>query len=200
MSFFEQYADLKNYTVERTTDFTNDYIDYIIRLCKPYSEQGKINRENYSAETLYRLFKTGRFIHGFFVVKHCSKVVLTFGIDDFKGWAVGTRYLQHLDTPKAPFLPLASGIASPYVKQHLGSKVIGLCTTHNVTTRSIFPARRRFERYTGNNLFGVAAGEVKLMKEIEYPILYRGTVQKVVTCWGTDLIPPFERATLPLNP
>jgi len=200
MSFFEKYAALENYTVEHTTDFTNDYVDYVIDLCKPYSEYGKINRDNYSAETLKRLFSTGRFEYGFFIIKHCGNVVLTFGIDDFKGWAVGTRYLQHLDTPEAPFLPLASGIASPYVKQHLGPKVIGMCTTHNVTTRSIFPARRRLERYTGNNLFGVAAGEVKLMKEVDYPIFYRGTVQKAVTYWGTDLIPPFERATLPLNP
>ena len=199
MNFFEKYADLKNYTVEHTTDFTIDYIDYIICLCKPYSEQGKINCNNYSAKTLYRLFEAGRFVHGFLVVKHSGNVVLTLGIDDFNGWAIGTRYLTHMPTA-TPAIPLVTGVAYPYLRNLLQDKVIGFCSTHNISTRSIISIAKRFEKHTEHNLYGVAAKEIRQMRQIEYPVYYRGVVQTAYTWWGPNLVPPFERATLPLTP
>ena len=201
MTNYQYYAAVENYTVECTTNFTDEYIEYIVDLCKPYSEHGKEKPENYSPETTRRLFKTGRFKHGFFVIKHYDKVVLTFGLDDFKGWAVGTRYLRHDNDINAPLTPLAAGIASSYIYDNLRNDIVGLCTAHNIDTRNwVDIGLRKYRNADGDNIYGIAARTCKGAKKIDQPFMYRGVVQTGYTYWGTDLVPPFDFIKQPVTP
>lgn len=201
MTDYKYYADLENYTVERTTVFTDEYIEYVVDLCKPYSEYGKEKPENYSPETIRRLFKTGRFKHGFFIVKHHGKVVITFGVDDFEGWAVGTRYLRHDNDIHASMAPIGAGVASKFIYDTIGKDVKGFCTTHNLDARNwIDIGRRRYRDRDGDTIYGATAREIKNTKKLDYPFMYRGVVQVGYTYWGTDLVPPFDYIKQPVTP
>lgn len=201
MTSYQYYANVEDYSIERTTDFTNDYIEYIVDLCKPYSEHGKEKPENYTPETITRLFKTGRFKNGFFVIKHLGKVVLTFGVDDFKGWAVGTRYLRHDNDINAPMTPLAAGVASKYIYDNMRNDIVGLCTTHNIDARNwIEIGKRKYRDVDGDDIYGITARESRNTKKLDYPFMYRGVVQIGYTYWGTDLIPPFDYIKQPVTP
>ena len=65
-----------DYTVEVTRVFTPDYINYISELYAAKSTTLKEKGENYTEEKIRVYFKSGRFAHGFYIVKFIGKVTV----------------------------------------------------------------------------------------------------------------------------
>lgn len=188
---------LSDYTIEATHIFTPKYVDYISNLCDIRSKELKEKGENYTYERIHACFDNGRFAHGFYVVKCHDDIVLTFGVDEFEGWGVGTRYLRY-NTHNRLF-PL-SGLMWTFLNNHLRDEVEGLCIAQNVNQRSLqllphrrFATGRSLPKTAEPNIFEAAIEVANNTKKLEYPVRYRGTVQEVYTYY-TDKIPPFERA------
>ncbi len=183
-----------DFTVEIVTDYTDAFVDYIVDLYDSRSDSIKELNNNYKAETMKRCFKTGRFAHGFVLVKEQGVLIMTYGIDDFKGWGVFTRLLTHSpSTWKHPY-GYEFGVVFPIIEQHVKGKVIGLCSTHNVSSRNntVRICSKRFKKPPTTLLAKLAAEVHKNIKILDYTVRYRSTVQEVVT-YNTDLIPPFDR-------
>jgi hypothetical protein len=188
MSVFAYYSNLSDYTVEFSHEFDSSYIDYIVRLCEPYSVTGKAKPDNYAPERLKQMFTGGRFQHGFYVVKHRGNAVLTFGVDDFEGWGVLTRYLRH--TNHNHFIPFVCGIGIPFLKEHLKNQTVALCWTQNLDQKSLADARHRFQVGTEDNIYSVAANTAKSIKQLDFNVMYRSVIQTAYTI-DTELTPPF---------
>lgn len=183
-------SNISDYTVELVTDFTEEFVDYIASICDKRSKEIKELNDNYTSDTIRRCFATGRFAHGFVIVRKGSDVVLTFGIDNFKGWGVIARMLTH----KPSGWRYLWGIVWPVIAEHTKGKVIGICSTHNIGRRDVIATTRKklLERTATNPLMEMAAEVHKNTKMLGFRVMYRGTVQEVVTYY-TDLIPPFDR-------
>ena len=188
MSVLAQYSNLSDYTVEVTREFTADYIEYVVRLCQPYSNECKTKADNYAPDRIRQMFQSGRFGFGFYIVKHKGSVVLTFGVDNFQGWGVITRYLRHTD--HLHYVPFICGVGIPFLQTYLKDHVIGLCSTHNVDQRNIAEVRLKAKPVEIDTIYTVAARTVKTIKRLEKNVLYRSVVQTAYTI-DTDLIPPF---------
>lgn len=188
MSVLTQYSNLSDYTVEVTHEFTADYIESVVRLCQPYSIVGKTKADNYAPDRIRQMFESGRFGFGFYIVKFKGEVVLTFGVDNFRGWGVITRYLRHTD--HSHYVPFICGVGIPFLQSYLKDEVIGLCSTHNVDQRNIAEVRLKAKPTEIDNIYTVAARTVRKIKRLDHNVLYRSVVQTVYTI-DTDLIPPF---------
>ena len=182
--------NLSDYTVEIVTDFTEEFINYVVDLYDGRSNEIQELNNNYTAETMRRCFDTGRFNHGFVIIKEGCDVIATLGIDGFRGWGVFSRYLAH----KPGKLRVLLGIMWPKIDQHTKGKVIGLCSTHNTSTRNLVAIARRkiLSGSASNPLMAITAEVYKNTKVLDSKVMYRGTVQEVITYY-TDLIPPFDR-------
>ena len=183
-------SNISDYTVEVVTDFTEEFVDYIASICDKRSKEIKELNDNYTSETIRRCFATDRFAHGFFIIKERGDVVITFGIDNFKGWGVLSRLLTH----KPGGWRYLWGIAWPVIAKHTEGKVIGICSTHNIGRRDVITTTRKklLKRTATNPLKEMAAEVHKNTNMLDFKVVYRGTVQEVVTYY-TDLIPPFDR-------
>lgn len=189
---------VSNYTIELTHDYTREYVDYVCRLCDFRSKTLSEKNDNYSYERMKYCFDVGRFAHGFYIIKCKGVVVCTGGVDDFKGWAVGTRYLRH-NNDTNNLLPLRWFLGT-IIHEHLDKKIIGFCTTQNLDQRNVIGlnekmqerTKRRAEQYGPDSIFAAAIDVNNNTKKMNFPILYRNTVQEVYTYY-TDKIPPFER-------
>jgi hypothetical protein len=181
-----------DFTVEIVTDYTDAFVDYIVDLYDSRSESIKELNINYKAETMRRCFKTGRFVHGFVLVKERGILTMTYGIDDFKGWGVFTRFLTHSpNTWKYPF-GYEFGVVFPIIEQHVKGRVIGLCSTHNASSRNFVAIIGKRLKKPTTTLLAKLAAEVHMnIKILDYKVKYRSTVQEVLT-FNTDLIPPFD--------
>lgn len=184
-----------DYSVEVTRKFTPDYIDYISQLYAAKSTTLKEKGENYTEEKMRVCFKSGRFTHGFYIVKCKGELIWTFGVDDYCGWGVVSRMLRH--NSSFALLPVMGAVAIPFILEYLKEEIIGLCGTQNVDKRDLFErglARRmrlasRMEE-DPNNIFTLAS-HTKYTK-LDYDVFYRNTRQQVYVI-NTKKIPPFER-------
>ena len=186
-----EFLKKENYTVEVVTDFTPSFIDEITSLYLPYSQTDGGLAENYSPQRIRHNFASGRFHYGFFTTRHLGKIVLTFGVDDFQGWGVITRYLRH---GGGYFVPVAYGVAIPYTLTHLSSHIKGLCSTHNVDQRKIMDVvQKRYGEGGTHTLQQAAADLISKIRVLPYSVVYRNTIQSVCT-YNTNMIPPFKPA------
>lgn len=186
---------VSDYTVEVVYNFTPEVIDYVVDLCDRRSKELRELGDNYTAERLRACFEEDRFKYGFYIVKLQDEVVATFGIGDFRGWAVITRYIVH----KPGKWLFIGGAVFPFIQKELEGKVIGICHTQNKDSRKMrnIMAERLLVRNSGKEYDpltakGATVEFLKHTKKLDYDVWYRGTVQEVVTYY-TDLIPPFER-------
>ena len=184
---------ISDYTVEVTHNFTPEYIDYIIALCTDYGNTGKEIKINYTEDRLRHNFTSGRFAHGFYVIKCKEKVVLTFGVDEFKGWGVIARLLRH--NTKGFLIPVLGGVGLPFLYKHLEGKIKGLCWTHNVGARDVGAIlAKRLQKTMPAPIGSVIATAANLnnIKKLDYNIWYRNTIQEAYT-FEPIAIPPFDR-------
>lgn len=185
---------VSDYTVEVVYDYTPEFIEYVVDLCDRRSKELKELNDNYTSERIRHCFISGRFKHGFYIVKLQEEVLATFGVDDFCGWGVMCRYLVH---KPGKWLYLL-GVSYPFVEHELAGKVIGVCHTQNRDSRKIRDTmvNRLVIRGKCNRdlltTIGAATEVFENTRKLNYEVWYRGTVQEVVTYY-TDLIPPFER-------
>ena len=186
---------VSDYAVEVVYDFTPQFVNYIVNLYDKRSKEIKELNHNYTAERIRDCFERGRFKHGFYIVKMQNEVIATFGVDDFKGWAVLTRYLGH----KRDKWLFFAGVIYTAVQKELKGKVIGICHTQNKSSRKMYDtvadrviSRCKNKSYGPQTSIGASAECLKKTKILDYDVMYRGTVQEVVT-YDTDLIPPFEK-------
>jgi len=190
---------VSDYTVELTRNFTSEYIDYVCRLCDERSKELKEKNDNYTYERMKFCFDQGRFAYGFYIVKCKDKIVCTAGIDNFEGWAVGTRYLRYNSGTRALF-PVR-WLLNTIIHDHLNKSVEGFCITQNLDQRNVVGQRLRqqqriqkaAELYGPDSIFAATIEVNNNAKKLDYSVLYRNTVQEVYTFY-TDKIPPFERA------
>lgn len=192
-----KWANRDDYTVEVHTSYTHDFIEYVVELYRPYSEGDNLKAENYTPERIRNCFRQ-KFEYGFYIVKFKGQIILTFGVDNFEGWAVVTRYLRHGD--KSLFiLPLAHGIGVPFVIKHLGDRVKGVCSTQNKDSKDLMGAvARRYAKFVDDdNMFGDAAKVSRDLNKLPYTVNYRG-VEQVVYVYHSKKqadIPPFRKYT-----
>ena len=186
---------VSDYTVEIVHDFTPDFIKYVVGLYDKRSKELKELNDNYTAEKIQICFKDGRFKHGFYLIKLQGEVIATLGVGEFRGWAVLTRYLV-LKPGRWLFL---AGVMFAAVQKEVEGKVIGICHTQNKNSRKIsniitekLLVKRGYKEYDPLTTIGATAEFFKHTKKLDYDVMYRGTVQEVVTYY-TDLIPPFDR-------
>lgn len=185
---------VSDYTVTVVYNFTPEFINYVVDLCDCRSKELKELNDNYRSEKIRHCFESGRFKHGFYIIKLHDEILATFGVDDFNGWGVICRYLVHRPGKWLYLL----GVGYLFVERQLTGKVIGICHTQNKDSRKIRDtiANRLVTRNRGNcdlqTTIGAATEVFKNTKKINYEVWYRGTVQDVITYY-TDLIPPFEK-------
>lgn len=184
------WSDLTDYEVQEVHDYTPEFIQYVIDLYRPFSESGDPKGYNYTPDKMRQYFQTGRFAHGFYIVKFKGKVVLAFGVDDFDGWGVVTRYLR-FDSDF--FIPIGFGVGFPYVLRT--QKIKGLCSTQNKDQKDLMGMiLRRYSKHRNENtLFGAAARMVSQVRKLDYDVIYRGVIQTAYI-YGSDLTPPFQAA------
>lgn len=181
----------ENYTVEVVKNFTPSFVEEVVELYRPYSETNKSLAENYSPQRIKHNFASGRFHYGFFVTRFRNTIVLTFGVDEFEGWGVLSRYLRH---GGGYFVPVAYGVAIPHALSYLSTDIEGLCSTHNVSQRNIMTTVQSRYKQGGNSTLHVAATSfISKIRTLPYNVMYRNTVQSVCT-YDTVMIPPFKPA------
>jgi len=184
---------VSDYTVEATHIFTPDYVDYIVTLCKDYSNTGKEIKINYTEDRLRHNFTSGRFAHGFYVIKCKGKVVLTFGVDEFKGWGVVARLLKH--NTVGFLMPVLGGVGLPFLYKHLEGKIEGLCWTHNVGARDVGAILAKRSQTTApaapGSVLAMAASRNRIRK-LNYNVWYRNMIQEAYT-FEPIATPPFDR-------
>ncbi len=181
--------DTNDYTVDIHTSFTPDFIDYVVNLCEPYSRFGKEKQSNYAPNRIRSYFQT-RFEYGFCIVKYRGDVVLTFGLDDFHGWAVVSRYLRH--TSNKNFVPFLYGVAIPHIRKSV-SGIKGICITQNVDQRDI--VRITMDRFIqppkNTTLYANAAEQIQQIRQLNGTVEYRGVEQYAYYIPLYDEVPPF---------
>lgn len=179
----------ENYTVEIVTDFTQEFIESVVNMYYPYSTSNNSLSENYSPQRIRHCFAAQRFEHGFVITRYCNDIVLTFGIDDFCGWGVITRYLRH---GGGYFVPVAYGVAIPHILSTMSLQIKGLCSTHNINERKIMDVvQDRYRKSGDSSLLESAASLISKIRTVPYNVVYRNTVQSVCT-YDTNMIPPFK--------
>ena len=190
----DHYINPNNYTLEVSRTFDKEFVDRVVEIYKQYAQTGKSNPENYSEERVRWNFKT-RFEHGFYIVRCKDEVLLTFGIDDFKGWGVVSRYLKQ---PYFIYMPVCMGYGFPEAIKHLGDEIKGLCCTHNIehnTNRTMLSTGivkfSKLENKARGGIYETAYHLATKTSRIETPIMYRGVVQVGYTFSG-DQVPPFD--------
>lgn len=186
------YSNLEDYSVEIVNDFTPSFIESVVALYQPYSQQGKEKTENYKPHMVRHMFSSGRFRLGFCYVKFKGNIVLTFGIDDFNGWAVVARYLRHTNNSK--FVPFLFGVAIPHLQKHFAKQIRGICVTQNIDQRNIVSAiLKRFEKTDQqNNIYSSAADQIRRVRQLPVNVIYRGTEQYAFYIPNENDIPPFH--------
>lgn len=184
------WSELGNYEVVATHDFTPQFVEYIVELYRPFSESDDPKAGNYTPAKMRQYFADGRFAHGFYIVKFKGDVVLAFGVDDFHGWGVVTRYLRF---DSEFFIPIGFGVGFPYVLRT--QKIKGLCSTQNKDQKDLMGmiVRRYSKHRNEDTLFGAAAQMVSQLRKLDYDVLYRGVVQ-IAYVYGGDQTPPFQAA------
>ena len=191
MMQFDYYADLNDYDVEVVYKYDQDFVERIATLARPYSSSDKRTSNNYSPSRLYSaLINDKRCEHGFYIVKHKGRVIVCFGVDDFHGWGVISRYLNLSGT--SLFIPFGHGVGIPFAIDILGDRVKGICSTQNVDQKDIIDlVRNRYGRRLGeDNLYGSAAALAVTTRKLPYNIWYRNKQQTAfVYCNKED--PPF---------
>lgn len=195
MEFVMESMFASDYSVEVTRNFTSEYINYISTLYGTKCSRVKEKSENYTKERMKFNFESGRFTHGFYIVKCKEQIVWTFGVDDFCNWGVVCRLLKH--NSSSSLFPVIGAIAMPFVCEYLKDDVVGICGTQNIDKRNLFErgiARRSrvAERMQEdpNNIFTLVS-HTKYTK-LDYDVFYRNTRQQVYLV-NTKKIPPFER-------
>ena len=188
------YSDLNDYDVEVHTSYDTTFVEYVVDLCRPFGESNNPKAINYTPEQIRRYFNNGRFAHGFYIVKFKGSIVITFGVDDYKGWGVISRYLRHGDS--SFFIPFGHGVGIPFAQERLKTKIVGLCSTHNKDQKDLIKILHKYysKNINDNGMFGIAARTAAQVKKIDYDIIYRDTIQTAYTYY-TDSIPPFQAAS-----
>lgn len=182
----------------RACDYTQEYIESICMLYDQRSKNLKEKQENYTYNSMKSCFKRGRFNYGFCMLKHNDRIVITGGLDLFKGWAVGTRYLRH-NPDNSRFLPYRAFLAS-LIHEHLDNNIEGFCYTQNTDQRNVTGINPRLlhraqinaAKYGPESVSFKTLEVMKNVKKLDYLVWYRNTVQEVYTYY-TDKSPPFER-------
>lgn len=187
-----KWSRLEDYTAEVVTNYTNEFVESIVDL---YSQYGSTNNQksiNYTPDRVRHCFHT-RFEHGFYIVKFKGNIVVTFGVDDFQGWGVISRYLRHGDS--SFFIPVGHGVGIPFAMQTLKGKIKGLCSTQNKDQKDMMGLiqRRYGNRITDNDLFGAAARLARKVRKLPHDVLYRNTVQEAYV-YDSEIDPPFQAA------
>lgn len=192
------YSDLNDYTVQVYTKYDIAFVEFVVDLCRPFSESNKPKAINYAPEQIRRYFNNGRFAHGFYIVKFRGSIVVTFGVDDYKGWGVISRYLRHGNS--SFFIPFGHGVGIPFAHEHLKNKIVGLCSTQNKDQKDLIGILHKYysKNIEDDGMFGVAARTAAQVKKINYDIIYRDTLQTAYTYY-TDLTPPFQAASTSFN-
>lgn len=195
---------VSEYSVDITypKDYTNDYVEYVCQLYDKSSRNLKEKKENYTYETMKRCFNTNRFEGGFVIMEHNNQIVLSGGLDYFKGWAVLTRLLRfnNLSKGSASF-PLKGVLYQLAGKKDFVKNAEGLCLTQNLNQRNVAGISQTFlkqklhkqaEKYGPESIYAAALDINENTRKLDYPVWYRNTVQEVYTFY-TDKIPPFEK-------
>lgn len=179
----------EDYTVDIHTKYTPEFVDYVIDLCTPYSMHGKEKQSNYAPNRMRSCFHT-RFQYGFCIVKFKGSVVLTFGLDDFHGWAVVSRYLRH--TKENNFVPFLYGVAIPHIRNTI-KNIKGICITQNTDQRDIVRiTMERFKQPLKQTLLYInAAEQIQQIKQLNGTYEYRGVQQYAYYIPLCDEVPPF---------
>jgi hypothetical protein len=115
-----------------------------------------------------------------------------FGVDEFRGWAVITRFLRLAKTNT--MIPFAFGVGIPHAMKELEGQVKGFCSTENNRKTSLIGAlvRRFSDHKDTEGIFYQAALTARQINKLPYEVLYRDVRQTVFTYNTTD-IPPFKK-------
>jgi len=187
------FSDYSKFTVECTTKYTPEFIEYVVDLCYDYGLHGKEKSENYTPDRLRANFKQGRFEYGFFIVKHDGNVVATFGADRLDKWVVLSRYLRH--TKSNILEPLLCGVCFPFVLDHLKDQIEGICWTQNMDKRDLVGVglRRFAKAQKQEQLHEVAAVYINKIQKIPGTVMHRGVEQYAFFIPTSGTVPPFKQ-------
>lgn len=197
MRTIDDYTNIEDYEVELIKDYDADFIEMISRQSYKYSISKKELSSNYTHHRFKVAIKNDkRFQHGYCFVKHRNRLVLSFGLDDFQGWGVISRYLRHTDEndDTSLFVPIGYGVAFPFVMKNLNDSIVGLCSTQNIKQRDLMGMI--FKRYTQysdrEDMLGAAARLIRRTRKLPYTVWYRNCEQSVFV-YNNDLNPPFKK-------
>jgi hypothetical protein len=180
------------FDVELITEYTPQFIQYIIDICEPYSKYGKDKKDLYAPERIKHCFYSGRFRYGFCIVKYDKEIVATVGIDDFNGWASMSRYLRHART--GVLEPIFLGVCVTFAIDQFNNKVKGVCWTQNFDKRDLVGLLlQRFAKpQNDQKLYVMAANVVSKTIRIKNPVFYRGVEQEGFYIPFKNELPPFD--------
>jgi hypothetical protein len=196
MNTLETFGNVNDYEVRIIKDYTESFVNYITDLSFDYANGGHEQSINYTRERfMVAFFNDKRFTHGYCLVEHKGNPILSFGLDDFYGWAVISRYLRYADRQEdtSLFVPIGYGVAFPHVISNVKG-IKGLCSTQNVNTRDLMGMIfKRYKRHIGSgDLFGKAAEMITKTRKLPYSVTYRHTIQDVFV-YDNENDPPFEK-------
>ena len=183
MTEVEFYKDLKNYTVEHFDRENTEALSWLAS----YGSKS----DNYSMYKLRFLIDSNRLTLGIFVIKHHDIPVAIFGVDEFRGWAVITRFLRLAKTNT--MIPFMFGVGIPFLLKHLGNKVQGICSTENNRKSSLVEAlqKRFIDHKDVDGIFYEASQTAKQIRKLPCDVMYRDVRQTAFT-YHTTLQPPFR--------
>ena len=187
-------TDYSKFVVECTTNYTPQFIEYVVDLCRDYGIHGKQKAENYTPDRIRFNFNQDRFKYGFYIVKYEGNVVASFGVDQLERWAVIARYLRHT---KSNILEswFFFGVCCPFVIEYLQNQIDGVCWTRNMGMQDFtgIIIRRFSNMQKQNYLFERAAKCISKIQQVPGTVLYRGVEQSAHFIPLNQSVPPFKQ-------